>query len=266
MPDGILRDGYEALGRGDAGPLLDLLPADFEWVEPTDLPGYPLGGVHVGAEGFTTGVLAPLAELLEGLTFSVVEVVATGDREVVTGVMRGSPAGGDSEEEWELPFADVWERGAAGVPVRASAYFDRSRLTLAASRRQLADVADELLDQAAEIRLQWSRLGDALRAAGVEAPDADSLDDDGELDGDSDEDRRGSMAASARLVAVDMASEGSTREEVDAYLRDELGVEDTDAILDEAFDVDAGPAEAGADRPGSLDPSRLTRLLARNRG
>lgn len=265
MPDGILRNGYEALGRGDAGPLLDLMPGDFEWIEPADLPGYPIGGVHVGAEGFTTGVLAPLAELLEGLTFSVVEVVATDEREVVTGVMRGSPAGGDADEDWELPFAHVWELGPGGVPVRASAYFDRSRLTLAASRRQLADVADELLDQAAEIRLQWSRLGDALRAAGVEAPDADSLHDDADLDSD-DEDRPGEVAASARLVAVDMASEGSTREEVDAYLRDELGVEDTEPILDEAFDVDAAPSDAGTERPGSLDPSRLTRLFARNRG
>ena len=167
MPDGILRAGYEALERGDAGPLLDLLADDFEWVEP-ELPGYPLSGVHRGAEGLATGVLAPLAELLEGLTFELGEVVVAGDREVVTGVMRGRPAG--SAVEWELPFAHVWEV-SGGAAVRGAGYFDRSRLTLAASRRQLADAADDLLDQAAEIRLQWSRLGDALRAAGVESAD-----------------------------------------------------------------------------------------------
>jgi ketosteroid isomerase-like protein len=254
VPDGVLRSGYEALARGDAGPLLELLPDEFEWVEP-ELPGYPLSGLHRGAEGLATGVMAPLAELLDGLTFSIGEVVVTADREVVTGVMRGHPAG--SSAEWELPFAHVWDLHD-GVAVRAVGYFDRSRLTLAASRRQLADVADELLDQAAEIRLQWSRLGDALRAAGVESAD--------ETVGLSDaEDEHG--AGSARLVAVDMAQDGSTREEVDAYLREELGLEDTEAILDEAFGSGADPrAGLPGERPGALDPSRLTRLFARNRG
>jgi ketosteroid isomerase-like protein len=258
VPDGILRTGYEALGRGDAGPLLELLPDDFEWVEP-ELPGYPLSGVHRGAEGYATGVLAPLAELLEGLTVELGEVLVAADREVVTGVMRGRPAG-SAGGEWELPFAHVWELRDGRV-VRAEGYFDRSRLTLAANRRQLADVADELLEQAAEIRLQWSRLGDALRAAGVDAADGVA----GLPAGDDDELEAGAHgAASARLVAVDMAQDGSTREEVDAYLREELGVEETDAILDEVFDT-AGdlPLER---RPGALDPSRLTRLFARNRG
>lgn len=225
MPEGLLRSGYEALGRGDANPLLELIPDEFEWVEP-ELPGYPLSGVHRGSAGFASGVLEPLAELLEGLTFSLSEVIATGDREVVTGVMRGRPAGA-ADGEWELPFAHVWSF-ADGVPVAGAAYFDRSRLTLAASRRQLADVADELLEQAGEIRLQWSRLGDALRAAGVDAADVASH--------DSEDAAPAVGTASARLVAVDMAQEGSTREEVDAYLREELGVEDTEAILDEAFD------------------------------
>jgi ketosteroid isomerase-like protein len=261
VPEGILRSGYEALGRGDAAPLLDLLGPEFEWVEP-ELPGYPLAGVHRGAEGFATGLLAPLAELLEGLVFELDEVLSMGDRAVVTGTMRGHPAGAGGAE-WELPFAHVWEL-RAGSPVRAVGYFDRSRLTLAAGRRQLADVADELLDQAAEIRLQWNRLGDALRAAGVEAGDEVS-----EVDGDEADELAGTHGAgSARLVAVDMAQEGSTPEEVDAYLREELGVEDTAAILAEAFGARTGDGgePAGEGRPGALDPSRLTRLFVRNRG
>jgi ketosteroid isomerase-like protein len=257
VPDGILRGGYEALERGDAGPLLDLLADDFEWVEP-ELPGYPLSGVHRGAEGLATGVLAPLAELLEGLTFSLDEVLVAGHREVVTGVMRGNPAG--SAVEWELPFAHVWDV-VGGSAARGHGYFDRSRLTLAASRRQLADVADDLLEQAAEIRLQWSRLGDALRAAGVEGADEEVA-----LPSPAEASR---VAGSARLAAVDMAQDGSTREEVDDYLREELGVEDTDAILDEVFppaEVAFSSDVAPGDRPGALDPSRLTRLFARNRG
>jgi ketosteroid isomerase-like protein len=256
VPEGILRGGYEALVRGDAGPLLAMLPADFEWTEP-ELQGYPLGGVHRGAEGLATGVLAPLAELLDGLTIELREVVASGEREVVIGVMRGHPAG--SPAEWELPFAHVWEL-SGGRPVRATGYFDRSRLTLAASRRQLADVADDLLDQAAEIRLQWSRLGDALRAAGVEG---------GEESEHGDEKDEG--VASALLAAVDMAHDGSTRDEVATYLSEELGVEGAEAkaILDQTFDPETGdphddlPLATGAEGD---EASRLARLFARNRG
>ena len=227
MPEGILRGGYEALERGDAGPLLALLSPDLEWVEPS-VEGYPLSGVHRGRDAFAVDVLAVLAELFDGLTFSLDSVVAAGDREVVTGLMRGRVAGASSE--WEMPFAHVWEVDLeAGLAVRGTAYFDRSRLTLAASRRSLADAADELLEQAAEIRAQWARLGDALRAAGVEdAALSDSSDDATAA--------RSPAAASARLVAVDMASDGASREEVDTYLREELGIEDTEAILDEAFD------------------------------
>ena len=233
MPEGILRGGYEALERGDAAPLLDLLSEDFEWTEPS-LPGYPLAGVHSGPSGMANGVLSPLASLLDGLTFSLDGVVVGDGCEVVTGVMRGTPAG--AADEWELPFAHVYSV-SGGVAVRGCAYFDRSRLTLAAGRRQLADAADELLDQAAEIRAQWGRLGDALRAAGVESADSADVQSVAALP-DSDEDGVSVGAASARLVAVDMAQDGSPRDEVEEYLREELGVDDAEAvaIVDEVFD------------------------------
>jgi ketosteroid isomerase-like protein len=254
VPDGILRSGYDALVRGDAGPLLALLPSSFVWTEP-EQPGYSLGGIHRGAEGLATGVLAPLAELLEGLTIEVRDVIAGEDREVVTGVMRGRPAG--SPAEWELPFAHVWEI-SDGTPVRATGYFDRSRLTLAGSRRQLAEVADELLDQAAEIRSQWSRLGDALRAAGVDS------DEEGPEEGEE-------KVASARLVAVDMAHDGSSRDDVGTYLREEMGVEEAEAesILDQTFDPETGDPHDDlppASEAGGDEASRLARLFARNRG
>jgi hypothetical protein len=173
--------------------------------------------------------------------------------------MRGNPAG--SAVEWELPFAHVWEL-SGGSPVRATGYFDRSRLSVAGSRRQLADLADDLLEQAAEIRLQWSRLGDALRAAGVEGAEAADGSDDRDDDSVSEDFVRG--AASARLVAVDMAHAGSTREEVEAYLRDELGVEDTAAILDEVFDAE-GELQADLPLEEASGAARLSRLFARNR-
>lgn len=227
MPEGILRGGYEALERGDAAPLLDLLADDFEWTEPA-LAGYPLAGVHRGPSGMANGVLAPLASLLEGLTFSLDDVVVGDGCEVVTGVMRGTPSG--VADEWELPFAHVYSV-TGGVAVHGCAYFDQSRLTLAAGRRQLADAADELLDQAAEIRAQWARLGDALRAAGVESADEG-------VAAEPEEEDVSVGAASARLVAVDMAQDGVPRDEVEEYLRDELGIDDAEAvaIVDEVFD------------------------------
>ena len=258
MPEGILRGSYEALARGDAGPLLGMLPPEFEWTEP-EIAGYPLSGVHRGATGMAKGFLAPLAELLDGLTFELNEVVAAWDREVVTGVMRGRPAG--SNVESELPFAHVWEL-ASGVPVRATGYFDRSRLTLAGNRRQLAELADDLLEQAAEIRLQWSRLGDALRAAGVEAADRDRSGTDAEGSESPEDLARGPV--SARLVAVDLAHEGRTREEVEAYLRDELGVSDTDSILGEVFDP-SGEPQPDLPVEEASGAARLSRLFARNR-
>jgi ketosteroid isomerase-like protein len=36
---GRVRDAYDALGRGEPGPLVALLHADIEWIEPDGAPG-----------------------------------------------------------------------------------------------------------------------------------------------------------------------------------------------------------------------------------
>ena len=272
MPEGILATAYEALGRGERDPLLALLGNDFEWIEP-ELEGYPLAGVHRGPEGVTQGVLYPLFELFDRLTVEVDEVIEGEDRSVVVGMMRGRPSGADSD--WELPFVHIWEVDEEGVAARVRTYFDRSRLTIAASRRQLAEVADDLLEQAAEIRRQWAQLGDALRAATVD-------DDDREEAVDADGAPVEPALASARLAAVDLAGDGASRDEVDAFLRDELNVEDRAPVLDEVFGPET-PAEDAAE-PGAVEPEadpepeqehereaavearRLSKLFARNRG
>src|SRR4051794_8892676 len=105
MPDGILGTAYEALGRGDSGPLLALLDSSFEWVEP-ELEGYPLSGVHRGRGGVGE-VLNGLDGLFSDLEIEAHEVAEAGARETVTGVIRGHPGG--AEDAWEMPFAHVWE-------------------------------------------------------------------------------------------------------------------------------------------------------------
>jgi ketosteroid isomerase-like protein len=259
MPDGILGEAYVALGRGDNGPLLALLGDTFEWVEP-ELQGYPLAGVHRGPDA-VAGVLAQLEKLLDGFALEAHEVAEAGERETVTGVMRGRPAGG--EDEWELPFAHVWEVAEDDSYLRVRTYFDRSRLTLAAARRQLAEVADDLLEQAAEIRRQWAQLGDAVRGDGEPAKPARER----PADGDDDAEPALAVSASARLAAVDMAHEGATRQEVEAHLRDELHVEDPAPLLDEVFAENAAPVpETLEERAAEVEARRLSRLFARNRG
>jgi hypothetical protein len=151
--------------------------------------------------------------------------------------------------------------GPDGRPARVRTYFDRSRLTVAATRRELASVADDLLEQAAEVRRQWDKLGDTLRAAGADAPGHDG--EEGSDDGDV-------SPSSARLVAVDMASDGASREEVEAYLTEELGIDEPAPILDEVFP--AGPDEPAAEpsppteeHTSAAEANRLSRLFARNR-
>jgi hypothetical protein len=233
-----------------------MLGEEFEWIEP-ELPGYPLGGVHKGALEVRTRVLEGMAGLLSGLRIEGEEMVEAGSRVVVTGMIRGRPAGVD--EDWELPFSHVWEVGRGGRPERVRTYFDRSRLTLAASRRDLAAVADDLLEQAAEIRRQWAKLGETLRAAGEAAPKGD--------EGDADD---ASSVSSARLAAVDMASDGASREEVEAFLRDEHGMENPTALLDEVFPTPPPQAEETPEAPldeqaAAMEANRLSRLFARNR-
>ena len=260
MPDGGLGSAYRALGDGDTQPLLALLGPEFEWIEP-ELPGYPLAGTHRGPQGLDD-LIDRLARFFDGVGFQAEEIVEGEGRVVVTGTMVGRPAG--ANDDWVLPFAHVWELDGE-VPVRARAYFDRSRLAVAATRRELADVADDLLEQAAEIRRQWARLGDALRAAGVDADDElPPRDEDAE---DAEGVAPAAGTASVRLAAVDMASEGATREEVDAFLREEHGVEDTAPILDEVFGLpgdapDEGPLD---ERAAAIEAKRLSRLFARNR-
>jgi ketosteroid isomerase-like protein len=272
VPEGILATAYEALGRGERDPLLALLGPKFEWIEPK-LEGYPLAGVHRGPEGVTQGVLYPLFELFERLSITVDEVIEGDDRSVVVGTMRGRPKGADSD--WELPFVHIWEVDQEGVAARVRTYFDRSRLTIAASRRHLAEVADDLLEQAAEIRRQWAQLGDALRAATVEDGErSEAVDESGEPVEPT--------LASARLAAVDLAEDGASREEVDAFLRDELNVEEREPVLDEVFgagavadEAESGDAVSGPqpepepepehEHERALEARRLSKLFARNR-
>jgi hypothetical protein len=103
---------------------------------------------------------------------------------------------------------------------------------------QLADLADALVEQVGAVRAHYEQLQRTLD----EAPAAHDLPepvggarpvavfvDDPVAD-------RGQAHDSARLVVMDMAMSGSTREETKAYLRDALELDSGDPIVDEVFD------------------------------
>lgn len=96
-------------------------------------------------------------------------------------------------------------------------------------RRTLSELADELLDHVAELRRHYVALAELLEGA----------DDDAGPDGDTDEAEAGEPAPAAdpiQLLAVEMALAGKTREEVDAYVRENYGFTADPAVLDRVFE------------------------------
>jgi hypothetical protein len=93
--------------------------------------------------------------------------------------------------------------------------------------RELSELADELLEQATEIRRQWGELAEVLGAdldAGTRGARGSRFV------------RKGSETAETmRLVAIDMLLSGHGRTEIGAYLRDAFSAEDVRPVLDEVF-------------------------------
>jgi hypothetical protein len=88
-------------------------------------------------------------------------------------------------------------------------------------RRDLIDVADELLVQAAEIRRHWSELAVAV---GVEAP--------ADLTGAGPEAADDEVR---RLVAIDMLLSNRSRDEIVDHLRRTFGDDGVEELVDAMF-------------------------------
>jgi hypothetical protein len=94
---------------------------------------------------------------------------------------------------------------------------------------ELAVLADELLEQAAEIRRQWAELAEVL---GAEVPEPVVEDAPAPVGGGASADTPDPV----RLVALDMVLSGRSRDEVRDYLRATFGEEDCEAVLDDVFE------------------------------
>jgi hypothetical protein len=103
---------------------------------------------------------------------------------------------------------------------------------------QLADLADALVEQVGAVRAHYEQLqrtldeplpepGATVGGARPVEPSYDDVDDESEAPPVHD---------SARLVVMEMAMSGSTREETKTYLRDALYLDGGDPIVDEVFD------------------------------
>lgn len=87
---------------------------------------------------------------------------------------------------------------------------------------ELSALADELLEQAAEIRHQWAELGETL---GLDPPTPPLVAEPQPAD----------EPDPVRLVALDMMLSGRSRDEVRDHLDATFGTGDHDRVLDEVF-------------------------------
>jgi ketosteroid isomerase-like protein len=101
----VVRETYEAVGRGDIPALLDLLTDDVEWTfqGPSAIP---FAGTRRGREGVAE-FFSLVGENLEFERFEPREFVAEGDTVVVLGFERSlvKPTGRTFEQEWAHLYA-----------------------------------------------------------------------------------------------------------------------------------------------------------------
>jgi hypothetical protein len=104
---------------------------------------------------------------------------------------------------------------------------------------QLADLADALVEQVGAVRKHYEQLQRTLETpqpepvapVGGARPVEDTFPEVEEDEGEAPQ-----LHDSARLVVMEMAMSGSTREETKDYLRDTLGLEGGGSLVDEVFD------------------------------
>ena len=108
-----------------------------------------------------------------------------------------------------------------------------------ADNEDLLRLADGLLEQAAALRRHYEQLSQTLGEAGTVASPARSAVAHGGAP------LPGEAPAGARMVALEMATAGEPREATKEYLREAFGVDDSEAIVDEVYDLAQarGPAQ-----------------------
>lgn len=123
MPSHVetVRGVYEALGRGDAQPLMDVMHPDLVWIEPDGAPGVGAmsqdSGTYNGSQATMEGVFGRLPEFWSEFSSEPDDFLDAGDHVIVMGHLRatapetGNPVAAPSCHVWR--FEDdklVWWR------------------------------------------------------------------------------------------------------------------------------------------------------------
>lgn len=103
-PVETVRGFYDALGRGDVPAVLAVLDAKIEWTEAERFPYY--SGTWHGPQAVLDNLLIPLARDWEGLSATVHEFIAAGDRVVSLGTYAGTSK--KTGRSFSAAFAHVW--------------------------------------------------------------------------------------------------------------------------------------------------------------
>jgi hypothetical protein len=90
--------------------------------------------------------------------------------------------------------------------------------------RALANLADDLLEQAAMMRRQWTELAQAVGLEGADRTPPSGSNGAG-----------GGDAERMRLVALDMVLSGASRDDVAEHLHRTFGADDVDDVVDQVF-------------------------------
>jgi uncharacterized protein len=107
---GRVRDAYDALGRGEPGPLVALLHADIEWIEPDGAPGVGAmtrgSGVYRGRDDVLNRMFGRLPSIWNDFGVHPEAYLDAADHVVVLGEVRASVP--DSGAPAAAPFAHIW--------------------------------------------------------------------------------------------------------------------------------------------------------------
>jgi len=100
----VLKDAYEAFGRGDVPAVLEAMTDDIEWYE---AEGMPYGGVYHGGDAVVQNVFGPITTDIVDFTVAPEEFIASGDTVAV--VVRYTGTGKATGKELDLPVVHVWD-------------------------------------------------------------------------------------------------------------------------------------------------------------
>jgi ketosteroid isomerase-like protein len=99
----VVRDTYDAFGRGDVEAVLGAMTEDIEWNEAESMP---YATDRPGPQEVAEQIFGPITEDVENFSVTPEEIVASGDQVAVVGRYRGT--GKATGQELDEPAVHIW--------------------------------------------------------------------------------------------------------------------------------------------------------------